>query len=286
MIRRYTERTKTYEFLVKFKVIVDPADNSSVASVLNSSQNPDVAQQIPTEVLEQKHKKKYLRKEASKFHGAFENNKPFWKPINERLLLPYLIELVTKAGNLLTCCGNQGRPAETMKILEMSLNKADLMLDKSKMLILKLEDIYVIVPFTVAKIEVRMRNMIINMRPKFEAISRFTKIYLDLYQEQAKKEKKAEQAWIEEQKRREIEEKEMRQGAQGKNKAMKQASVVPISQKAAAAEETRQKPAKQGGVEMSFSVPEQENSGSQVNLLKPPNASQNQPVQGASAAMD
>lgn len=68
-----------------------------------------------------------------------------------------------------------------MNILEMSLNKADLMLDKSKMLILKLEDIYVIVPFTVAKIEVRMRNMIINMRPKFEAISRFTKIYLEIY---------------------------------------------------------------------------------------------------------
>lgn len=68
-----------------------------------------------------------------------------------------------------------------MNILEMSLNKADLMLDKSKMLILKLEDIYVVVPFTVAKIEVRMRNMIINMRPKFEAISRFTKIYLEVY---------------------------------------------------------------------------------------------------------
>ena len=65
--------------------------------------------------------------------------------------------------------------------MEMSLNKADLMLDKSKMLILKLEDIYVVVPFTVAKIEVRMRNMIINMRPKFEAISRFTKIYLEVY---------------------------------------------------------------------------------------------------------
>ena len=65
-----------------------------------------------------------------------------------------------------------------MKILEMSLSRADILLDKSKMLILKLENIYVIVPFTIAKIEVRMRNMIINMRPKFEAISRFTKTYL------------------------------------------------------------------------------------------------------------
>ena len=61
-----------------------------------------------------------------------------------------------------------------MRIIEMSLNREDIMLDKSKLLILKLEKIYVIVPFTLAKIEVRMRNMIINMRPKFEAISRFT----------------------------------------------------------------------------------------------------------------
>ena len=63
----------------------------------------------------------------------------------------------------------------------MSLNKTDIMLDKSKILILKLENIHVIVPFTIAKIEIRMRNMIINMRPKFEAISRFTAIYLELY---------------------------------------------------------------------------------------------------------
>ena len=79
-----------------------------------------------------------------------------------------------------------------MKILEMSLNKEDIMLDKSKMLILQLERIFVIVPFTMAKIEVRMRNMIINMRPKFEAISRFTQIYLEVYTEQARLEKKAE----------------------------------------------------------------------------------------------
>ena len=80
----------------------------------------------------------------------------------------------------------------------MSLNKADIMLDKSKMLILKLENIFVVVPFTIAKIEVRMRNMIINMRPKFEAISRFTKVYLEIYSEQSRIEKKAEAAWLEE----------------------------------------------------------------------------------------
>lgn len=39
LIKRYTERSKTYEFLVKFKVIVDPTNNSSIASVLNASEN-------------------------------------------------------------------------------------------------------------------------------------------------------------------------------------------------------------------------------------------------------
>ena len=44
LIKRYTERSKTYEFLVKFQVVVDPTDNSSVASFLNASQNhPEAA---------------------------------------------------------------------------------------------------------------------------------------------------------------------------------------------------------------------------------------------------
>ena len=85
-----------------------------------------------------------------------------------------------------------------MKILEMSINKKDIMLDKSKMLMLKLENIHVMVPFTIAKIEVRMRNVIINMRPRFEAISRFTSIYLEAHNEQVRIERKAEAAWLEE----------------------------------------------------------------------------------------
>ena len=44
LIKRYTERSKTYEFMVKFQVVVDPTDNSSVASFLNASQNnPEAA---------------------------------------------------------------------------------------------------------------------------------------------------------------------------------------------------------------------------------------------------
>ena len=81
---------------------VDPNDNSSVASVMNVSNNQEAAAIIPSEVLEHKHKKKYLRNEAR----IFEGSRPFSRSFNEKLLLNYLIELVTKAGNLLQCAGS------------------------------------------------------------------------------------------------------------------------------------------------------------------------------------
>ena len=165
---------------------VEVTQNSSVASVNLPAANP-----VPSAIAEQKQKKRYLRTEAT----LFQESKPFAQSFNEANLLNYLIEITTKASNLLSCVSSLGRPADQMRILEMSLNKEDIMLDKSKMLIIKLERIYVIVPFTIAKIEVRMRNMIINMRPKFEAISRFTSVYLDVYAEQVKTEKKAEAQW-------------------------------------------------------------------------------------------
>ena len=165
---------------------------------MNASQNVD-AVPIPAEIREQKRKKKFLRKEAK----HFESNRTFAKQFNEKALFSYMLELVTKAGNLLSCVSALGRPADSMKVLEMSLNKPDILLDKSKMLILRMENIYVIVPFTITKIEVRTRNVVINMRPKFEAIQRFTAIYLEQYAMQVKLEKKVEAAWIEEQKKKE-----------------------------------------------------------------------------------
>ena len=101
---QYTELTKTYEFLVKFQVTVEPSDNSSVASVLNLSQNPEAAQKVkaPSEIVEQKQRKRNLRKEAR----IFEESRPFGKTFDEKVLLKYLIELVAKAGNLLSCVGS------------------------------------------------------------------------------------------------------------------------------------------------------------------------------------
>ena len=58
------------------------------------------------------------------------------------------------------------------------------MLDKTKLFIIKLNRLYLILPFSVTKIEVRMRNVVINSNPKFEAISKFIDFYLNIAEEQ------------------------------------------------------------------------------------------------------
>lgn len=46
------------------------------------------------------------------------------------------------------------------------------------MVILKLGKLYIVIPFTMAKIEVRVRNVMINQRHKMEGISTFVELYL------------------------------------------------------------------------------------------------------------
>ena len=62
ILKRFTESSKTYEFLVKFEVQLEQADNSSVASVGDPAKVG-----IPGELLEHKQDKKNLRNEAKYF---------------------------------------------------------------------------------------------------------------------------------------------------------------------------------------------------------------------------
>ena len=120
--------------------------------------------------------KKLLRNEAR----YFENKNPFNSEMNEHSLLNYLTELIVKSSNLLSISGKSDRPKEELKILEMSLNKEGIMLEKIKLFIIKLNKLYIIMPFTITKIEVKMRNIIINSRSKFESISRLIDFYLNV----------------------------------------------------------------------------------------------------------
>ena len=89
--------------------------------------------------------------------------------------------MLVKSSALLSVTGALGRPKEEMNILEMSLNKNDVMLEKTKLCIIKLNQLYIILPFTIQKVEVKMRNVMLNSKPKFEAISRFIEFYINVY---------------------------------------------------------------------------------------------------------
>ena len=79
-------------------------------------------------------------------------------------------------------------------------------MEKSKMCLFRIGMLYVIVPFKLMKIEVRTRNVFMNIRPKFEALSKFIGIYLQAFKEQDEKDKEERKEWEEEQRLKAIEE--------------------------------------------------------------------------------
>ena len=126
--------------------------------------------------------------------------------LNERVLIKHLMELVVKSSVLLSSTGMFAMPKEDMRILEFSLNRDSAMMEKSKMCLFRIGMIYVIVPFKLTKIEVRTRNVFMNIRPRFEAISKFVGLYLEAFQEQDEKDKEERKEWEEEQRLKKIEE--------------------------------------------------------------------------------
>ena len=53
--------------------------------------------------------------------------------------------------------------------------------DKSKLLILKVEKLFLVIPLTLTKVETRLRNVLINSKPKFDGLSRFMEFYLKTF---------------------------------------------------------------------------------------------------------
>ena len=130
--------------------------------------------------------------------GAFEYANPFSEYMNEKILIKHMFELVVKSSAMLTQVGQLCMPREDLNILEMSLNKGDAMMEKSKLCIFRIGMLYIVLPFKLTKIEVRTRNVIINTRPRFEAISKFIGIYLKAFEEQDEKDNDERLAWEEE----------------------------------------------------------------------------------------
>ena len=73
----------------------------------------------------------------------------------------------------------EGEPQmDKLKYIEMQLNKKDLLLDKAKLVCVKLDKVFMIVPYTISKIEIRMRNILVNNRQLLDGISHFMSFYL------------------------------------------------------------------------------------------------------------
>jgi len=53
------------------------------------------------------------------------------------------------------------------------MNKRDNILDKAKLVCVKLDKVFLIIPYTISKIETRMRNLMINNRDILDGISHF-----------------------------------------------------------------------------------------------------------------
>jgi len=108
----------------------------------------------------------------------------FAKKLNEKDLINFLLELIIKANTLLDLAA----PGDSLKLFEMSINKNDILLEKSKLAIVKVERLYLAIPLTMAKIEVKMRNIVINEKPKLEGLVRFIHFYLQNFKSPLAKE--------------------------------------------------------------------------------------------------
>lgn len=77
------------------------------------------------ELLEHKDKQKQLRNETR----YFEKGNPFKKNTDETMLLKFLLEILTKSNGILNMpsADKHQNQSEELRILEMSLNKNDVM---------------------------------------------------------------------------------------------------------------------------------------------------------------
>lgn len=95
--------------------------------------------------------------------------------MNEKVLINYLLELVFKANAILDLV----TPFDSLKLFEMSINKTDIMLDKSKLVVLRVDKLFLVIPLTMTKIEVKLRNVLINEKSKLDGLARFMHFYLN-----------------------------------------------------------------------------------------------------------
>ena len=51
-------------------------------------------------------------------------------------------------------------------------------MEKAKVVVIKLDKVFIVIPYSVSKIELRMRNLLINNRTILDGVSHFMNFYL------------------------------------------------------------------------------------------------------------
>jgi len=90
MLKRFREKTQTYEFMIKFNITVEKTDESTI-SVNFDKTTPDI--------IDQKERRRYIRKEMRLYNDDEANSiRNKTKDSLDRSLFDSLIEVITKAG--------------------------------------------------------------------------------------------------------------------------------------------------------------------------------------------
>lgn len=53
-------------------------------------------------------------------------------------------------------------PTDKLRIIEMQLNKRQNLLDKAKLIVMRIDNIIIMIPYTQSRIETRARSIVIN----------------------------------------------------------------------------------------------------------------------------
>lgn len=89
MLKRFREKTQTYEFMIKFNITVEKTDESTISVNFDKT---------PGDIIDQKERRRYIRKEMRLYNDDEANSiRNKTKDSLDRSLFDSLIEVITKA---------------------------------------------------------------------------------------------------------------------------------------------------------------------------------------------
>jgi hypothetical protein len=101
---------------------------------------------------DQHDKKKQLKQDIQNLQlNSFFTEK---HELKEETIMERLIDVCLSANSLMSFTSD----GESFKTIEMSLNKEDVLLDRSKVIVIKMRGLLLMIPFQITKVEIRLRN--------------------------------------------------------------------------------------------------------------------------------